>query len=132
MQVIEISICQKFLEKLENLSKIEELDEIIFDFKTELMKVEEQELTNSDFDTCWAMYQKKGSRKVSLERWKKLSSLDKEKIKLHIPIYNSSRDIMYRKDFERYISNRTFEDVVIMPKKPWEAGSSQIVNNSDA
>lgn len=65
------------------------------------------------FERCWVDYQRKGSKKVAYERWKKLSSQDRQKIVKHIPFYIRSNERIYLKDFERYISNRTFESVVI-------------------
>ena len=64
------------------------------------------------FEECWVAYGRKGSKKVAKERWSKLKESDKEKIKKHIPFYVKSNERKYLKDFERYISNRTFESVV--------------------
>ena len=64
------------------------------------------------FEQCWIDYTRKGSKKLAYDRWKKLSEKDRQKIVTHIPFYVKSNDRQYLKDFERYISNRTFESVV--------------------
>lgn len=64
------------------------------------------------FDKCWLAYDRKGQKKDSYERWKKLSDDDKQKIVKHIPFYIKSNERRYLKDFERYLSHRVFESMV--------------------
>lgn len=65
------------------------------------------------FEKCWVTYTRKGSKKIALERWMNLTDDERQKAVVHIPFYMKSNERKYLKDFERYISNRTFESVVI-------------------
>lgn len=65
------------------------------------------------FEQCWLTYRRKGSKKKSLEQWKKLSDEEKEQTSKHIPAYvESVSDIRYQKDFERYLRDKVFNNVV--------------------
>lgn len=65
------------------------------------------------FEECWKEYGRKGNKSEAFKRWGKLSDEDKSKILPHIKAYIQSKsEKTYQKDFERYISNRTFESVV--------------------
>lgn len=65
------------------------------------------------FEECWAAYSRKGSKKKSLEQWNKLRDDEKDAVLPHIKAYVSSRERQYQKDFERYLRDRTFNDVVL-------------------
>lgn len=64
------------------------------------------------FEECWVAYKRKGSKKKALEYWKKLTDEEKTMVMPHITHYVLSRDRQYQKDFERYLRDRTFYDVV--------------------
>lgn len=65
------------------------------------------------FELCWLNYRRKGSKKKSIEQWKKLSNEEKEQTKKHILAYvESVSDIKYQKDFERYLRDKCFLNVV--------------------
>lgn len=65
------------------------------------------------FEECWKAYRRKGSKKKSLEQWKKLSDEEKEQTKKHIVAYvESVSDIRYQKDFERYLRDKVFNNIV--------------------
>ena len=64
------------------------------------------------FEECWVMYRRKGSKKKSLEQWKKLTDKEKDLVLPHIKAYISVRDTKYQQDFERYLWDRTFNNVV--------------------
>lgn len=65
------------------------------------------------FELCWVAYNRKGSKKKSLEQWVKLKDSEKDVVLQHIKAYVSSRERQYQKDFERYLRDRTFNDVVL-------------------
>lgn len=68
---------------------------------------------DEQFEKCWKEYGRKGNKAEAFKRWKKLSDEDKSKILPHIKAYIQSKsEKTYQKDFERYISNRTFDSVV--------------------
>lgn len=64
------------------------------------------------FEECWVAYKRKGSKKKSLEYWKKLTDTEKQNVLPHIKAYVSTRDLQYQKDFERYLRDKTFQTVV--------------------
>ena len=65
-----------------------------------------------DFEKAWEMYKRKGSKMNAFKRWNQLSESDKEKAFIHIPFYIKSNDIHFLKDFEGYLNNRYFNNVV--------------------
>lgn len=65
------------------------------------------------FEECWVAYRRKGSKKKALEQWKKIKEEDKELILRHIKIYVDSRELRYQKDFERYLRDNTFKDIIV-------------------
>ena len=65
------------------------------------------------FEQCWLNYRRKGSKKKSIEQWNKLSNEEKEQTKKHILAYiDSVSDVKYQKDFERYLRDKCFLNVV--------------------
>lgn len=92
----------------DNIYNKEEKDKS-FSKKDSKVKIKYDEL----FEQCWKEYGRKGNKSESFKRWKKLPDEDKYKILPHIRSYIQSKsDKTYQKDFERYISNRTFDTVV--------------------
>lgn len=65
-----------------------------------------------DFEKAWELYKRKGSKMNAFKRWNQLSESDKEKAFIHIPFYIKSNDMHYLKDFEGYLNNRYFDNVV--------------------
>lgn len=65
------------------------------------------------FETCWVAYRRKGSKKKSKEYWRKLTDAEKENVMAHIKAYVKSRDLCYQKDFERYLRDKTFNEIII-------------------
>lgn len=71
----------------------------------------EQDKTN--FESCWHHYRRKGSKKKSYEQWQKLTEQEREQVANHIQAYvQSVSDIKYQKDFERYLRDKCFLNVV--------------------
>ena len=65
------------------------------------------------FESVRLLYRRKGSKKKSLEQWEKLTDEEKETAKGHIPAYiESVSDVKYQKDFERYLRDKCFNNVV--------------------
>jgi hypothetical protein len=70
----------------------------------------DSELRNSQFENFWNYY-KKGSKKITKEKFIKLNDEDLEKIKKHLPLYfKANPEHKFRKDAERYLSNRLWEN----------------------
>lgn len=68
---------------------------------------------DEQFEAVWLAYNKKGSKKDSLEQWQKLSDEEKERVLPHVRIYVSSRDRSFCKDFQRYLRDKIFNDVIV-------------------
>lgn len=79
------------------------------DKKKEVM----QEQDTTIFTDCWVAYRRKGSKKKAYEQWLKLTEEEQSKVQEHITAYvESVSDIKYQKDFERYLRDKCFLNVV--------------------
>lgn len=76
-------------------------------------KEKDNNISFADFEVCWKAYNRKGSKAKSLEYWKKLSENEKSLVLPHIKVYVSSREKCYQKDFERYLRDKIFLNVVV-------------------
>jgi len=84
---------------------------------------------SEQFERFWKYY-KKGSKKASREKFLKLTDAECDVIKIHLPAYfKANPDKKFRKDAERYLSNRLWENDDIeqlsqkatLPKDWWNA-----------
>lgn len=64
------------------------------------------------FESCWIAYRRKGSKKKSKDYWNKLNIEERQKVLTHIRFYVATREVVYQKDFERYLRDKTFLDVI--------------------
>lgn len=65
------------------------------------------------FEDYWQMYERKGSKANAKKEFAKLTMQEMTMMRSHIPAYLESRpEKQYRLDFERYIKNKTFNNVV--------------------
>ena len=69
------------------------------------------------FEDCWKAYNRKGSKKKSLEYWNKLKDSEKELVMPHVKAYVASRELQYQKDFERYLRDKIFMTIVFANNK---------------
>ena len=65
------------------------------------------------FEVCWQAYNKKGSKQTAFAAWCKLNDDERQQVMPHIKQYVASRERQYQKDFERYLRDRTFMEVII-------------------
>lgn len=65
------------------------------------------------FEKCWVAYRRKGSKKIARQMWVRLSDNDKKMVLPHIQAYVKTRELKFQSDFERYLRNKTFENIVI-------------------
>ena len=87
---------------------------ITFDEMAQIVDYLRTSVPNKElFETCWVAYRRKGSKKKSLEYWKKLTDKEKDKVLPHVKAYVASRDLVYQKDFERYLRDKIFNTIVI-------------------
>lgn len=65
------------------------------------------------FEECWKLYNRKGSKGKSKPYWDKLTIEEMQLAKSHIQAYvQSVSERKYQKDFERYLRDKIFKDVV--------------------
>ncbi len=64
------------------------------------------------FEKCWVAYNRKGSKKKSLEQWLKMKDEEKQVVLPHIQAYCSTRELRYQKDFERYLRDKIYTTIV--------------------
>lgn len=69
-----------------------------------------------DFDNVFKLYEEKGNREASKRYWDKLSKSDKAAALEKIPEYVRSSTIEFRKDFEKWIKYRCWNDKIISRK----------------
>ena len=70
------------------------------------------------FQKFWDLYEKKKGKKNSQTQWNKLTQIEKELAVSSIPNYKLSQpNEKYRKDPERYLSQKIFNDEFVLPKK---------------
>lgn len=73
-----------------------------------------KEKENSElFEQCWVAYNRKGSKKKSKDQWNKLTDKEKERVLSHIKVYVATREKNFQRDFERYLRDKVFNDIII-------------------
>ena len=64
------------------------------------------------FEDAWILFNRKGSKKKASEQWRKLTEDEKKAAIKHIPMYVSTRELQFQKDFERYLRDKCFNNIV--------------------
>ncbi len=73
----------------------------------------------SEFDLVWEMYGKKGNKKTSCMKFKRMSVTNKKLMAEHLPKYIASQpDKQYRKNLETYINQECWNDEITSSVKP--------------
>lgn len=80
--------------------------------KKENIKRKEETPQDDNFEKCWEVYRRKGSKKKAREYWNKLSDEEKALVLPHVKVYASTREVKFQKDFERYLRDKIFNEVV--------------------
>ena len=111
-----IKAARKYASEYGGGRKVE--DAFIAGYKTtrQQPKQEERELTDSEkqlFEECWKAYGRKGSKKDSLSAWRGLTADEMLHVMPHVMAYVASREPRFKKDFQRYLAHRTFNDIVM-------------------
>lgn len=84
----------------------------IVDIEKEDTKVSKKE-KDLLFEECWKAYRRKGSKSKAKPYWNKLSDLERQRVKSHIIAYvQSVSELKYQQGFERYLKEKTFNNVV--------------------
>lgn len=85
-----------------------------------IQKIEDKKKRNEytdDFEEAYVAYRRKGNKANAYKMWLKLTDDEKKKVAIHIPHYVSTREVQYQKDFERYLRDKVFENVVYLRDK---------------
>jgi uncharacterized protein YdaU (DUF1376 family) len=70
------------------------------------------------FQNFWDAYERKGNRKSAEAEWQRTTQSEREAIMQNVPAYNASKpDKQFRKDGERYLKHRVWEDAITQPTK---------------
>lgn len=86
--------------------------EITKEEKDKEKNLQKKESEKELFECCWVAYNRKGSKKKSREQWVKLTDAERSMVMPHIRAYVSTRELVYQRDFERYLRDRVFMDAV--------------------
>jgi hypothetical protein len=62
------------------------------------------------FEEFWNIYNKKVGKDKTKAKWSKLKEKEIDAIFKALPSYIASREVKYRKDPERYLTHRVWED----------------------
>jgi hypothetical protein len=66
------------------------------------------------FEHVWELYERKGNKKTSKQRWANLKNHCREAALKHIPLYvKSTPDLQFRKNFEVYINKEAWNDKIV-------------------
>jgi uncharacterized protein YdaU (DUF1376 family) len=69
---------------------------------------------DSEFESLWLLYGKKGNRKTSLQKFNKLNKANLALLKNHLPKYvQSTPDLQYRKGLQSYIEKECWNDEIL-------------------
>ena len=78
---------------------------------------------NSDFESVWIQYNRRGSKKEALKQWNALTEQERKTVIEHVPQYVASiADPRYQKHFERYLKSKHFESEPLPPQNPFSGG----------
>ena len=80
---------------------------------------QEQQFEKIDFEIVWDLYDKKKGDKDKLKiKWDKLSFSVQQLIIEHIPKYKKEQpDKQFRKNFETYLNNKSYNDEILINEK---------------
>ncbi len=90
--------------------------------KEKVKEKKEGEVENAEmmpwpsFEDFWEAYERKGNKVNAEKEWTKIGQSDREAIMASVPNYNYSKpDKQFRKDGERFLKLRTWEDEIVIP-----------------
>jgi len=88
-------------------------------------------IVDDRFEKFWKIYDKEVDKERCYDKWRFISSLDKDKILSTIEAYIESKpDPTYRLNPYRYLSNKSWNDAIIKSTKEVEASKTKVIDNS--
>lgn len=113
---------------VQKVSKRSAKSELELDSERELEKEKDTIVSKKkvdDFEQVWTLYEKKGNRKTSYERWIKLSETEKALALQKIPAYvKSTPDKKFRKDFQGWLLKECWNDEILTNKTIFDVGNN--------
>lgn len=103
-------LSEKFQEILRNSSNSLSTSIERYKNKDISIKIKERE---EEFEKFWNLYDKKRGKEKAFYYWQKLTDEEIAKVFEHVPKYVESTEKQFRKDPERYLKYKTFNDEVI-------------------
>ena len=86
-------------------------------------------INENRFNEFWDLYDKKVGKPNTIKQWKKLKPEETEKIFIHLPKYKQANEKQFRKDPERYLKHKTFNDEIIEEVIKTIKGTSRVVED---
>lgn len=93
-----------------NITRQGLIDAIEDEKKENVVSIDEKD--KDLFEQCWIAYRRKGNKKKAYEQWGKLKSEERARVMAHIKAYVSSKELSYQRDFERYLRDKVFLDII--------------------
>ena len=121
---------------VENVEVLEISEVVILNTNTEGEKEKEkssakkEKETEYPFEIIWEMYGKKVGFARTEKRYEKVKECDRAKIFAHVPKYVASTpDVQFRKNFEVYLNQKSFNDQIIIKNGSSNSNSSRGFKN---
>ena len=83
-------------------------------------KVSNRNFCDEQFDKFWILYAKKVGKPKSIAEWRKLTEDEKDMAITAAPKHATASEAKYRKDPERWLRDRRWEDEIVEPEIPDE------------
>mgnify|MGYP004446561227 CR=1 FL=1 len=77
-----------------------------------VLSKDDERVIEDSFASVWASYGRKGSRAQALSIWKKMGETQRSSCAQAIPFYCEARELQYRKDFQRYLKDADYDNVI--------------------
>lgn len=82
---------------------------------TDIKPTDHKQVTDFPFELFWNKYDKKTGRVKAESLWDKINEDTRAKIMAHLELY-SQKEKQFRKDPERYLKHKSWEDEVVLDK----------------
>jgi hypothetical protein len=91
------------------------------------IQLKDDEANENSFEKIWELYERKGNKKTSMQKWANLKNHCREAIFAHVPLYvQSTPDKQYRKNFETYLNQECWNDEVVIKNTSKSSNDTQL------
>lgn len=93
-------------------------------------EIKKEKKEDDRFDEFWDLYGKKIGKPKTLVEWNRLSKTDIDSIFKALPLYTKEREARFRKDPERFLKHRVWEDEIVVEetKQPVRLSNTRKIN----